>query len=128
MSRYLIDTHVFIWQATDAPQLSAAAQQVIDSGSVLLLSHASVWEMAIKVSIGKLSFDDPFSQVMEEEIRANRYQLLPFELAHSFQVSSLPFHHKDPFDRFLIAQSLCEGIPILSADENFDAYGVQRIW
>jgi PIN domain nuclease of toxin-antitoxin system len=127
MSRYLIDTHVFIWQATDAPQLSATVKEIIDFGANLLLSYASIWE--IKVSLGKLSFDNPFPQLVQDELVLNQYSpLLPIDLTHVFRVSTLPYHHKDPFDRLLIAQAAVVGIPILSADVAFDAYdGVQCI-
>jgi PIN domain nuclease of toxin-antitoxin system len=109
--KYLLDTHTLIWYATDAPQLSATARALIeDPNNDILISPASIWEIAIKVSIGKLA--------------------LPVEPSHTTIVSSLPFppRHKDPFDRLLIAQAIIESIPIVSVDLAFDSYAVQRIW
>lgn len=128
MATYLLDTHAFIWQATGSSQLSKKALSVIQSDHEILLSIASIWEMAIKVNIGKLSFSANFPEIIKEEIEANSYQISQIQPEHLFALSRLPHHHKDPFDRILIAQAITERIPIVSIDSKFDLYSVQRIW
>ncbi|MEH2303874.1 type II toxin-antitoxin system VapC family toxin [Nostoc sp.] len=93
-----------------------------------LLSIASVWEMAIKHSIGKLNFDLAFDEFIEQQIIRNGIELLPITTNHISIVATLPLHHRDPFDRILIAQALAENIPILSADKIFDLYPIRRLW
>ncbi len=89
---------------------------------------ASAWELAIKVSTGKLTLAQPLPLFLPDQLQRNTLQLLPITLPHILHVATLPFHHRDPFDRLLIAQSLIEPIPIISADAVFDGYGVQRLW
>lgn len=125
----LLDTHTFLWYILTNPQLSARAKALIQaSENEKLLSIASPWETSIKVSTGKLMLSEPLEAYFAEQMRLNSIQLLPITLAHIARVSTLPFHHRDPFDRLLIAQSLTEGIPLVSADSAFDAYGVARLW
>jgi PIN domain nuclease of toxin-antitoxin system len=127
--RALLDTHAFLWFITGDRRMSSRSRSVIeDPGNDLLLSMASVWEMAIKTSLGKLQLAQPLDLVIPEQLSANLINLLPVTLNHAFRVSSMPFHHRDPFDRMLIAQGLHEGISILSSDEAFDVYGVTRLW
>ncbi len=129
--RLLLDTHVFLWFVNSASPLAGtqALSLLQDTRNELLLSVASVWEMAIKVGIGKLALAQPLETFVPAQTRANSISLLPIEPRHAFEVARLPFHHRDPFDRLLIAQSLIEQIPLLSADAAFDAYaGLQRIW
>lgn len=127
--RVLLDTHSFLWFVTEDPKLSGRAQRIIAAGSnEPLLSVACVWEIAIKVNTGRLPIPEPLDRFIPEQLRINRVELLPIELRHTFAVARLPLHHRDPFDRLLIAQSLVEGIPILSADPAFDSYSVQRLW
>lgn len=127
--RVLLDTHAFLWFIDDSPQLSAAAKAVIADGSNdVVLSVASLWEMAIKISLGKLSISGPFGSYISHQLTANTIGLLPISLEHVAAVASLPFHHRDPFDRLLIAQALIEQIPLLSTDSSLDAYGIHRIW
>ena len=127
--RVPLDTHSFLWFVTADPKLSAPAQRVIVAGSnELLLSVACVWEIAIKVSIGRLPIPEPLDTFIPAQLRINRIGLLPIELRHTLKVASLPLHHRDPFDRLLIAQALAEGLPIVSADPAFDSYPVQRLW
>ena len=128
MSRYLLDTHVFIWQAQGNSRIPLPILEIIRSSNQLFLSYASIWEMSIKVSLGKLAFDSPFPELVQEEVLLNQYTLLPIEIPHLFGLGTLPFHHKDPFDRLLIAQAQAEHLPILSADPALDAYAVTRIW
>jgi PIN domain nuclease of toxin-antitoxin system len=127
--RYLLDTHTFLWLASDDPRLSSRAREVfLNEESEILLSIASVWELAIKASLGRLAFMLPLPQFIEQQIDAMGLQLLPIALQHVLAVETLPFHHRDPFDRLLIAQSTCERAVVLGTDEAFDAYGVERVW
>lgn len=129
--RLLLDTHTFIWYLTDNSHLSNQVLELInDENNQILLSIASLWEIAIKQSIGKLSFNQPlpFDIFIAQQLNLNDFSLLDIKISHVAVVSSLPLHHRDPFDRLLIAQSVGENIPLLSADEIFDAYPVQRLW
>lgn len=127
--RLLLDTHTFLWFLSDDAQLSDPARKLIeDSANEILLSMASLWEMAIKISLGKLTIGGPFDTFIPEQIALNSIGLLSITLAHTAAVSTLPFHHRDPFDRLLIAQSLVDSVPIVSRDAVLDAYGVVRIW
>jgi PIN domain nuclease of toxin-antitoxin system len=89
---------------------------------------ASIWEMAIKVSLGKLQTSQPFELFLPSQLITNNFSVLDIAISHALRVASLPFHHRDPFDRLLIAQSLVENWPIIGTDSQFDAYGVTRIW
>lgn len=127
--RILLDTHSFLWFVSDDAHLSTTARSLMeDGGNELLLSMASVWEIAIKVSLGKLSLDQPLDSFLPTQLEHNDIDILPIELSHSLKVAALPFSHRDPFDRMLIAQSLVEELPILGADQLFDLYGVRRLW
>jgi PIN domain nuclease of toxin-antitoxin system len=127
--RALLDTHTFLWFLEDNPRLSAPAKAMIaDGANEILLSMASVWEMAIKVSLGKLSVSGPFATYLPQQLSANSIGLLDISLLHAVAVATLPFHHRDPFDRLLIAQSSTEQIPLLSADTVFDTYAIRRLW
>lgn len=125
---YLIDTQVFIWHITGDKRLSRKARQQIESNEPCWLSIASIWEMAIKYKLGSLVFTKPFDELIQEQIALYAYQIYPVEIRHTFLLSRLAQHHKDPFDRLIIAQSLVDGIPIVSVDAVFDQYGVNRIW
>ena len=127
--RLLLDTHTFIWFVTDNPKLSDTARGLINYGNnEILISIASIWEMAIKQSTGKLSFGLPFRVFIEQQVSVNRIDILNINLEHIEVIVTLPFHHRDPFDRLIIAQAMVEQIPILSADSVFDAYPIQRLW
>ncbi len=126
---FLLDTHSFIWFIEDNPSLSAQARIIIEEPSNdLLLSIASVWEMAIKVSLGKLQIRQSFDRFIPDQLMLNNINLLDITISHTLHIATLPFHHRDPFDRLLIAQSLIEGIPLISIDTLFDTYGVSRLW
>lgn len=99
--KLLLDTHTFLWFIEDSPKLSAEAKGLLESEADLLLSIASIWEMAIKISIGKLSLASPFDEFISEQLSKNTIKLFPIRLAHLGLVSTLPFHHRDPFDRLL---------------------------
>ena len=127
--KFIADTHAFIWFVTDSPQLSAPVKKLFESPeSERLFSLASVWEIAIKTNLGKLSFGKPLEQFLPEQIAINYVRLLDISLAHALRVATLPLHHRDPFDRMIAAQSLVEKLPVLSNDDAFDAYGIKRIW
>lgn len=126
--RFLIDTHTFLWLMTDSPQLSSHAKETLESDADLLISVASLWEIAIKNNIGKLSLSAPFEIFIPQQLTHNQIEILPITLQHLNLIITLPLHHRDPFDRLLICQSLAEQIPILSADKTLDRYFVNRIW
>jgi len=127
--RLLLDTHSFLWFINGSPQISRNARTLIeDASNQPLLSAASLWEMAIKLSLGKLSLAQPFEVLIPQQMRLNGIKLLGIEIEHTAAVSKLPFHHRDPFDRLLIAQAMVEQIPIVSADTAFDTYSIKRLW
>jgi PIN domain nuclease of toxin-antitoxin system len=129
--KLLLDTHAFLWLIAGDTSLSLKAREAIEAPeSQPFLSMASLWEMAIKISLGKLTlnFEEPFAEAIDAQMRANGVTLLPLALAHVGQVAVLPFHHRDPFDRLIIAQALVEELPIVGRDHSFDPYGVRRIW
>lgn len=127
--KLLLDTHTFLWFIMGSPQLSRQARALIEADEhARLLSTASLWEMAIKLSLGRLTLAEPFNLLIPQQLRLNGIELLPIEMAHIVIVATLPFHHRDPFDRLLIAQAMAEGMPILSADPAFDAYAIERLW
>jgi len=127
--KFLLDTHTFIWFVTDSPQLGTTAKALIeDEYNEKWFSVASIWEMAIKCSIGKLTLNLPLQTFVEQQIEQNSMDLLMIEIAHLAVVATLPLHHRDPFDRLLIAQAMVEKIPVISADVAFDAYGIERLW
>ncbi|MCC3527963.1 MAG: type II toxin-antitoxin system VapC family toxin [Microcoleus sp. PH2017_22_RUC_O_B] len=127
--RLLLDTHTFIWYVTDNPRLSANVKLLIeDENNEKLVSIASIWEMAIKHSIGRLNFSLPFMEFVRQQLSVSNIGLLEINLNHIEVVASLPLHHRDPFDRLIIAQSMGEQIPVLSVDAIFDAYAIARLW
>jgi PIN domain nuclease of toxin-antitoxin system len=127
--RFLADTHTFVWATTDDERLGRAVRRVLaDPSSEILLSLASVWEMAIKASLGKLELRVPVGTYVETQLAETGIALYDITLDHVVRVAELPLHHRDPFDRLLIAQALCDDLILLSADESFDAYGVRRRW
>lgn len=127
--RLLLDTHAFIWYRTDSSELSIKGRSLIDNGeNDLLLSTASVWEMAIEHSTGRLTFSMPFMEFIQQQIAVNRIDILEITFDHIEVVASLPLHHRDPFDRLIIAQSMAQQIPILSVDAIFDACAIAWVW
>jgi len=127
--RLLLNTHTFLWFILNDSNLSITARNLIDDQrNDILLSPASPWEIAIKISIGKYRLPGPFADFMDRQIAENDLDILPITLAHAAVVTALPFHHKDPFDRLILAQPIVEAVPILSADVIFDSYPVTRIW
>jgi PIN domain nuclease of toxin-antitoxin system len=127
--RLLLDTHTFLWFILDELSLSAAARNlIIDPLNEIEISPATYWEVAIKVGIGKYSLAEPVELFFERELAMNQFRILPIEPRHVAPLTTLPMHHRDPFDRLMIAQAMVEQIPIVSADAIFDAYPIQRLW
>jgi len=125
----LLDTQALLWFLLDDPRLSDKAQASIVTDEVsIFVSPASIWEIAIKISLGKYTLPAPFATFWNEQLQANDFSLLPISVVHAAQLANLPFHHRDPFDRLIIAQSLVEELPVVSSDNAFDRYGVTRIW
>jgi PIN domain nuclease of toxin-antitoxin system len=126
--RVLIDTHIFIWYIQNSDRLPNSVAALINDGrNDILFSVASIWEMAIKQSTGKLNLGLPYSSFIEEQMRLNNMELLAIRLEHIELVTKLPFHHRDPFDRLLIAQAMVEDIIIVSDDSAFSLYPVQKM-
>ena len=125
----LLDTHTILWAlADDEEKLSRRAKEAILSpGNQKFVSLASAWELAVKISISKLSFEGGVDNFMQQ-VDSSHFLMLPIDRTHIARVESLPFHHRDPFDRLLVASALCEGLAIVTADENMPAYGVPCIW
>ena len=126
--RVLLDTHTFLWGVADDPRLSSGARRAIAKASERFFSAASCWEMAIKVSRGRLELPKPIDQFVPEQLRLNGFTLLHVDLDEVARVATLPFHHRDPFDRLLAAQALTQELAIVSADPVFRRYGVKRVW
>lgn len=127
--RVLLDTHTFLWWITDSPQLSPRAREVIGDGSTeLFVSAASGWEIAIKARLGRLKLLDEPERLIPEQIALNAIQSLPVHMAHALHAYNLPNHHRDPFDRMLIAQAQLEQIPLMTADPQISRYPVEVIW
>jgi len=128
MSAYLLDTHTLLWFLDAHPNLSKRAREIIeDPESNLSVSIVSLWEISIKVNLNKLSIDSDISQ-LEQDIQQLGISLLPILVPALDQYLQLPLHHRDPFDRLLISQAITMNKIVLSADSQFDAYAVERIW
>lgn len=125
----LLDTHAFLWFCQDDPLLSTTAKALIeDASNRKLLSVASCWEIAIKAGLRKLKLGEPSAVYIPVALSRTGIELLPIKLAHATAVESLPPHHRDPFDRLLVAQFTIEAIPVVSVDLSLDPYGVSRLW
>jgi len=125
----LLDTHTLLWFFSGNSNISPKVRLLIeDTQNQKLISVASIWEMAIKQSQSKLDLKKSAADYVEEKISFDDFELLPIQLHHLRLISTLPFYHRDPFDRLLIAQSITEQVPILSKDKAFDQYSVARIW
>ena len=127
--RLLLDTHVWLWWITEPERLSAgAAAAVEDGGNELLLSVASSWEIAIKYALGKLPLPEAPEEFVPKRLMRDGISTLHIEHRHALHVASPPFHHRDPFDRLLVAQAQLESIPLVTSDPKFLPYGVITIW
>src|SRR6267143_4659819 len=126
--KLLLDTHIFIWWADQPERLSQAALSALeDEANELLLSVASVWEMQIKIQLGKLKLSLPLKDLIKNQKETNDITVSPVTLAHVLALDALPFHHHDPFDRLLIAQSIEEALTLVSEDSQFSAYSVKLL-
>lgn len=126
--RSLLDTQAFLWAIAGDPKLSPKAQDVFAGPSDLFLSVASVWEILIKVNTGKLLLPKPSGPYLVKKLGENRIEVLPITLDHVLGIEMLPVHHRDPFDRILIAQSVKERLPIVTSDPLFARYPIELIW
>jgi PIN domain nuclease of toxin-antitoxin system len=124
----LLDTHALLWWLSDDPSLSARARRAITAAdNEIFVSAASVWELAIKNKKGRLDVQDLLDR-LPQEIEEEGFLVLPISIEHGLRAGALPEHHRDPFDRMLIAQAQAEHLPIVSNDTVFDSYGIKRIW
>jgi len=127
--RVILDSHTLIWAADDQSKLTTKALGVIQNPlNDRLISAATIWEISIKVGKGRLPLSLPYRRWIEKAIADLCLTILPIEIHHAERQTILPFHHRDPFDRLLAAQSLAENLPLVSGDAVFDAYGVARVW
>jgi PIN domain nuclease of toxin-antitoxin system len=126
--RLLLDTHAFIWYVEDDLKLPATAKSKIKSpDNEVLISTASLWEIGIKTSLNKLTVGSSMAEIFEM-IFKNGFEVLPILPSHIVKNNALPFHHRDPFDRMIIAQALVDTMEVVSKDEIFDKYGITRFW
>lgn len=127
--RFLLDTHVLIWWTGESSKISTTVKDLLmDQNNIFFVSFTSIWEIQIKSQLGKLELNVSLPKIIQDQQDINQFQLLPISLNHIYFLNNLPNHHRDPFDRLLISQSIVEQIPILSVDKLFDLYSVQRIW
>lgn len=125
---YLLDTHTALWLLSDTKKLSKKARHILeDTDNICYLSIASLWEISIKSSIGKLNLDLSIHE-LDEVLEENEVKILPLTVNHIHRVSRLKFHHRDPFDRIIIAQGIEEKLTILTADPHFEKYKVKLMW
>ena len=125
----LLDTHAFLWFIDENPRLSEPARVLIEAeDSQPFLSMASLWEIAIKISLGKLQLEQSYEAFIPQQLASNGIGILNFSLEHIAAIASLPFHHRDPFDRLIAVQSKIEKMTLISADPSFDLYEIERVW
>ncbi len=124
----LLDTHVWLWLQTAPERLTREARELVeDASNDLFLSAASAWEIAIKYALGKLPLPDPPDRYVPSRLALSGTTPLPVEMRHALQVAALPPHHRDPFDRLLIAQAQLEDLVLVTADGQFGPYGIQTL-
>jgi PIN domain nuclease of toxin-antitoxin system len=118
-----------VWFWLHDAQLSNAAEAAIsDPVNQILVSPASYWELAIKISLGKYQLPVAYEPFFQQQITQNDFEILPIQINHTATLIDMPFHHRDPFDRLLVAQAAAEDVPLVSADAALDAYGIKRLW
>lgn len=123
----LLDTHVLLWWLDDSPGLGAGARQMIIQAPEVFVSAASIWEIAIKYGIGRLTLPEPPDVCLPRELERTGFRILPVSCDHALAAGRLPWHHKDPFDRMLIAQAATEGMVLVTSDRWVEAYGVRCV-
>jgi PIN domain nuclease of toxin-antitoxin system len=127
--RALLDTHALLWFLAGERALSPRARLLVeDPDNTIFVSVASLWEIAIKVGLGKLDIGQPYTEFVHDQLNRTAFEVLGIETRHLISLSNLPLHHRDPFDRMLVAQAISEGLPIIGIDAAFDEYPVQRLW
>jgi PIN domain nuclease of toxin-antitoxin system len=127
--RVLLDTHALLWFLEDNPRLSNAAKHMLEDATTdAYISVASLWEIAIKIGLHKLQIGEPFDQLFPAQLQRNNIEMLGVTVSHLTRLTTLPLHHRDPFDRMLVAQALEEQLVIVGADVAFDAYALERLW
>ncbi len=127
--KLLLDTHAFLWWIGNDARLSGPAREAIaDPGNEVSFSVASAWELAIKTGLGRFEPDEALGPFLEEQIQRNAFRLLPVKLEHAVSVSSLPAHHRDPFDRLLVAQAAIESLTLVSRDPQLRKYDAPILW
>ena len=127
--KLLLDTHALLWFIGNNPELSKASRQSIeDPANDKFVSAVSLWEIAIKISLEKLKLPRPFGEVFPHQLEVNGFELLPISCGQLTQLASLPFHHRDPFDRLLIAQAMADGMIIVIRDPEFSKYPANVLW
>jgi len=125
---YLLDTHTLIWFLEGAASLSRTALEEIEKeGNTCYVSIASIWEIAIKISINKLEMNISFDK-LNQLIWQNSFELIPISFQHTKKLLEMPFHHRDPFDRMIISQAIIENLTIISKDNNFTFYDINCLW
>ena len=125
----ILDTQAFLWLAIDDKKLSRKAKRYyLNKKNEIYISGVSIWEMAIKISLGKLKINEPLDSFIETHAIGNDMRVLEIKSTHLYKLESLPLHHRDPFDRAIIAQSMTEGFQIIGNDKAFDSYPVERVW
>lgn len=130
--KYLIDTQIFIWFVESSNKLSRKAKNILeDTNNEIFISIASLWEISIKMAIGKLQVKGTFESI-KDDLRANSIEILPITFTHTVENNQLPFHHRDPFDRIIVSQAIVENVDFISSDDIFDEYfkgrSVKRIF
>jgi PIN domain nuclease of toxin-antitoxin system len=122
--RLLLDTHAFLWWRDDDPKLKRRVRDAVTTSDLVVFSAVSAWEIAIKVGLGKLRIDAPLERVFDPP----GFSRLSLSAAHALVLSSLPHHHRDPFDRMLIAQAIAEGLTLVTHDPRFEPYAIHVMW
>jgi len=127
--RLLLDTHTLLWFYRGDTKLTTAARSLIeDAANTKLVSPATYWELAIKIGLGKYTLTESYDDFIQHAIFDNGFLILPVEPRHTATLIAMPLHHKDPFDRLMIAQAMVEMIPLVSLDPDFDPYPITRLW
>lgn len=125
----LLDSHALIWFAEDDPNLSRRAKAAVeDAANSVFYSAATIWELAIKLQLGKIRMSLDLASEFRQRLEERGFEFLPIDYGHAAHVASLPLHHRDPFDRLLVAQAKLEGLTMISHDGQLDAYGIHRLW